>query len=515
MEVISKAMKTLNLIIALMFLLTFVSKGQQNVNLLLNEIYLPTDSITKADLLDSISNRLQVHFSYNPELLGAHQKVKLPLEKMNLFNILSVIADPEIISFHILDDQIIFYPSKKKVDKIETVQEKLITIKGSVSDRKEKEPIPFCTIAILGTGLGTVSNNDGNFQIKIPPRYLKDTLRLSCIGYFPYDIPLSTINDSVLNIALEKTYFHLKTVEIVHYQPAVLLQKFFDNIFRNYENNYTLLTTFYREIILENEKYTDVSEAVLNVLKAPYSNYVRDDLVKFIKGRKSSDVQPFDEIKFKLKGGPYYITKLDVVKNCESFLNPEFINLFHYEFEHKTLIGGRETAIVSFSPISNLRDMLYEGNLYFDIETGAISRVEFNYTKQGLKEARNLMIEKEPRDYKAIPTKLSYIVEYNYFDGKWQLLSAHSSIDIKIVDKGKKQKTNFHSISEILVTNIEKGDMQHFSYKDIFRANEFFTEKIINYDKEFWENYNIIQPEEALENAIKDFDDRNLIITNK
>jgi hypothetical protein len=515
MSVISNAMKTLILIIALMFLLTINNYGQQNINMLNAEIMLPSDSITKADLLDTISIRLNVHFSYNPDLLGAHNKVKLQGEKMTLLNILSAISDPNILDFHVLNDQIIFYPAQKEIEKKAAPKEQFLVLKGSITDRKEKEAIPFCNVALIGTGLGSVSNDDGIFQIKIPSSHLNDTLRFSCMGYLSYELPIASVKDSFLSIALEKTIFRLKTVEIVHYQPAVLLQKFFENQDQNYENNYTLLTTFYREIIRENKNYTDISEAVLDVLKAPYSYGIRDDLVKFIKGRKSSDVQPFDEIKFRLKGGPYYITKLDVVKNCETFINPEFINLFNYEFENKTLIAGRETAVISFSPVSNLRDLLYEGLLYFDIETGALARVEFNYTKQGLKEARSLMIEKEPREYKAIPTDLSYVVEYSYIDGKWQLLSAHSSIQIKMIDKGKNQKTIFHSISEILVTNIEKGDLQHFSRKDIFRPNEFFTEKITSYDKEFWENYNVIEPEEALEDAVKNFNDRNLIITNK
>jgi hypothetical protein len=508
-------MKTRNLIISLLLLLTIALHGQQSIDPLSSEIMLQTDSISKAELLDTIGHLLNVHFSYNPELLGAHEKVKLPPEKLNLLTILQQITNPELLAFHVLDNQIIFYPLKKEEEVKPQVPKTFFSIWGRVTDLKENEAIPFCNIAVMGTGIGTISNNDGYFQIKIPSAYVSDTLRISCLGYAPVNFKMATATDTSIYIALERTVFHLKTVEIVHYQPAILLQNFFDNLDKNYENHYTLLTTFYREMVLENDAYTDVSEAVLHVLKAPYSNEIREDLVKFVKGRKSSDVRPFEDIKFRLKGGPYYITKLDVVKNAESFINRDFINLFLYEFEHKTLLNGRETAIISFTPVYNLRDMLYEGLLYFDIETGALARVEFNYTKQGIKEARRLMIEKEPRDCKAVPTDLSYVVDYNFIDGKWYLLSAHSSIQIKIVNKEKKQKTAFRSTSEILITNIEKGDLQHFSRKDIFRPNEFFTEKITSYDEEFWENYNVIEPEESMENAIKDFDEHNLIITNK
>jgi|WetSurMetagenome_2_1015567.scaffolds.fasta_scaffold61550_2 hypothetical protein len=515
-HLISTAMKTCHFIIAAFLLLLAVhSKGQQGINPLEIEITLETDSLTKAALLDSISSKTNVHFSYNPELLGAREKVKISNEKTTIFSILKNITNPEALGFHSLDNQIILYPLKSDENEEKTVvKNQFIIIRGKVTDQKKEEPIPFCNIAIIGKAVGTISNNDGNFSIKIPLKYQSDTLRFSCLGFLPFDIPIANISDSLLSVELAKTVYYLKTVDIVLYHPALVLQNFFENIDKNYNDKYTLFTTFYREIIQENSNYTDVSEAVLKVLKAPYSNEFNDDVVKFIKGRKSSNVQPFDEIKFRLKGGPYYITKLDVIKNQESFINPEFIHLYTYEFKNRTLIDGRATIVISFTPIYNLRDLLYEGLLYFDIETWALSRIEFNYTKQGLQEARRLMIEKEPKGCKAIPTELSYQVQYSLIDQKWYLHSARSLMQIKILNREKKQKTKFRSISEILTTNIEVGNLQHFNRKEIFSPNEFFTEKINGYDKEFWEDYNVIEPEEELNNALKNFEDHDLIITN-
>lgn len=510
-------MKTLHYILAAFFLLlTAISNGQQGINPLETEILLKTDSLTKAALLDTISKKIDVHFSYNPELLGAQDTVLVTSQKTTIITILKAITNPELLGIRSLNNQIILYPIKSDENEEKNINTvKYITLRGIVTDQKKEEAISFCNIAIIGHAMGTVSNNDGFFSIKIPVKYQNDTLRFSCLGFLPLDLPIVNATDSILNIGLKETIYHLKTVDIVHYHPAFVLQKFFENLDNNYNDKYALFTTFYREIIQENSSYSDVSEAVLNVLKAPYSNEYSDDLVKFIKGRKSSNVQPFDEIRFRLKGGPYYITKLDVVKNCESFINPEFIQLYTYEFKQKTLIDGRETAVLSFTPIYNLRDMLYEGLLYFDIETWAISRIEFDYTRQGLQKARQMMIEKEPKGCKAIPTELSYQVQYKYINQKWYLYSARSSMQIKIFDKEKRQKTKFHSISEILTTNIEVGDLQHFNRKDILRPNEFFTERINGYDTEFWEDYNVIQPEEELDNALKKFDNHDLIITNR
>jgi hypothetical protein len=515
--VISKAMKTLHFKITILMLLLAVHLcGQQGFNPLEMEITIETDSISKAALLDTICKKTNIHFSYNPELLEAQKKVKIKTEKTTILAILKTITNPELLGFHSLDNQIILYPMKPEAsENIQPLQLQHIIVRGNVTDLKSAEPVSFCNISVVGKALGTMSNNNGNYTIKIPAKFQKDTLRFTCLGYSPFDIPIANIADSILNVRLDKTVYHLKTVDVVHYQPASVLQNFFDHLSKNYNDEYTLFTTFYREIVQENSSYTEVSEAVLNILKAPYSIDYRDDMVKFIKGRKSSDIQPFNDIKFKLKGGPYYITKLDVIKNNESFIDPAFIQLYTYEFQKRTLIDGRETASISFTPIYNLRDLLYEGTLYFDIETWALSRVEFNYTRQGLQEARNLMVEKEPKGCKVIPSELSYQVQYKLVGQKWYLLSAQSTIQIKILNKEKKQRTKFKCISEILTTNIEIGNLQHFNRKDIFRPYEFMTEKIDGYDKAFWENYNVIQPEEELYNALKKFENHDLIITNK
>ncbi len=510
---VSMKLFSVHIIIALL-LFFIVAKGQSDSNKLDFAITIESDSITKAELLDSISSVANVYFSYNPILLEADKLIKPQYVNATIFSIIIDIIDQEKLGFHALDNQIILYPLK--IEKKETEQEPVFkTIRGHVSDVKKEESIPFCNILILGKGKGTISNLDGNFSVKISNDYFNDTLRFSCIGYIPYDIPIKNIGDSALNIVLDKTVYNLSSVNVVYYDPKEVLDRFFEKIYNNYEKDYTLLTSFYRETIKENSNYTDVSEAVLHILKAPYNNGFRDDLVKFVKGRKSSDVQPYDDIKFRLKGGPYYITKLDVVKNEESFINKEFSHLYVYNYERRTLIAGRPSVVISFSPIYNLRDILYEGVLYFDIETWALSRVEFNYTKQGLKEARRMMIEKEPKEFKAIPSELAYTVQYGLFEGKWYLLSAQSSMQIKLINREKKQKTKFNSTSEILITDIEKGDFQRFSRNEIFKPSEFFTEKIVTYDQGFWENYNIIEPEEELEHAIKNFENHDMIITNK
>lgn len=494
-------------------MLAFFSNAQLGNRTLNINVTLNTDSISKSALLDTLSQKYNLHFSYNPILLEPDKLIKLEFKNEPLFTILRKLIDPESLNFKAFDNQIVFFPVQD-VQKTEK-SKKYKIVKGTIYNEKKTETIPYCNISIVGKSIGTMANGNGVFAFKIPEELWTDTLGFSCLGYEMSYFPANNATENEIEIELNSKIYSLLPVNIIRYDPEAVLEKIEIYRSKNYENDYTLFTTFYRELTMENEKYTDISEAVLEVMKAPYSNQIKEDHVKFLKGRKGAEVKPFNNIKFKMMGGPYYITKLDIVKNNESFIDPEFRHLYEYKFEGVTLIDDRETIILSFSPINNMRDILFDGKLYIDRKTWGIARVEFEYTKQGLKAARNMLIQKEPKKCKAIPTSLDYIIQYKYIGDIWYLLSARSSIMVKLINKDNRQRTKFHNVSEILTTNIEKGDLEQFSRKEIFRSNEVFTDKIISYDKAFWEDYNVIKPEEKLVKALKDFDDQNLIITYK
>lgn len=487
------------------------SAGQMPSDPLSRLISFKADSISKAVLLDSIGKNCNLFFSYNPSLINAEEKVSVDFAGVPLSQIFYQLIDPEKISYASIGNQVVFFPAGSKEEASMTVVE-LIRIKGIILDEKNNEPLPFCNIALAGYPIGTISNQNGRFLLKIDPKFKTDTIRISCIGYQPQWIPVSDIQDQDLQIVLQRNTIHLKSIDVIHYSPTQVLDSFFSNIQNNYETDYVLLSTFYREIIRQNGQYTDISEAVMEVMKAPYDDEFRDDHVKFVKGRKSSETQPYSQVKLRLKGGPYYITQLDVIKNLGSFLDPEYRYLYNYAFVRTTSMNHRETIVIDFKPLSSLRDVLYQGKLYFDRRTWALCRIEFEMTHEGLKEARDLLIEKEPKKMKAIPFELSYIVDYQLVGNKWYFYTAKNFFDIKINDRQNRQKTRFNSTSEIQITRIEKGDIQQFSRRDIFKPNEFITEKIDTIDANFWQEYNIIEPEDELVEALRNFDSYNLVI---
>jgi CarboxypepD_reg-like domain len=59
----------------------------------------------------------------------------------------------------------------------------LIVIKGRIIDDKNKEALAFVNVGIRNKNTGTVSGQDGNFQMKINPELKSDSLTFSIAGY--------------------------------------------------------------------------------------------------------------------------------------------------------------------------------------------------------------------------------------------------------------------------------------------------------------------------------------------
>jgi hypothetical protein len=488
---------------------TLALKAGAQTDVMTNRVSLKTENISKKELLDTLGQMLNIHFSYNPVSLNANDTIQADFEGELFGDILNKISTGTNLDYKVTGRQVIFFNQSSPGEKPDTPD--MLTVNGLVLDQSEQKPIAYCNVSFKGLTIGTMTNMEGRFSLKIPRKLQTDTLVFSSLGYEMLHLPVQHFSDTSRTIQLQNISYKIKTVDVYNYKPELIFEKFEENLDKNYEREDVLLTAFYRELTKENESYTNISEAVVNILKAPYNRNGKD-AVRLVKGRKAADAKPVSDIRFTLMGGPYYITKLDVVKNNESFLNAEFRKFYSYKFDRVTLINNRPAAIVQFKPVYNLRDILFEGTLYFDTETWALARVEFEYTRAGLKETRDALIHKKPLHIKATPRELKYVVQYKQANDKWYFRSARSIFEIRIKDRKNRERKDFLSTSEIITTQIEKGNIEHFDRKETFRPNEIFTEEIKNYDQSFWENYNVIEPEDELVKALRNLDENDLVV---
>lgn len=59
------------------------------------------------------------------------------------------------------------------------------SISGRVADAKTGQPLPFVNIGVVGQSLGTVSNEQGQYELAFQEKLAADTVRVSYLGYRP------------------------------------------------------------------------------------------------------------------------------------------------------------------------------------------------------------------------------------------------------------------------------------------------------------------------------------------
>lgn len=65
-----------------------------------------------------------------------------------------------------------------------------VIISGKVINQTDGSPIPYANIGVMRSSVGTISNTDGTFSIRIPEKLINDTLVFSALGYGRKLIPI-------------------------------------------------------------------------------------------------------------------------------------------------------------------------------------------------------------------------------------------------------------------------------------------------------------------------------------
>ena len=153
----------------------------------------------------------------------------------------------------------------------------VITISGIVKDQKSKKKLEYVNISVQGTNIGTVSNSDGEFTLKIPVRYKSDNLLFTHLGYNNHLHPIGGKNIENETFMLTSDSQVLDEVVIRSGDPLAIVREAVKKIDLNYTNSPTILSGFYRETIQKGKRYIDISEAVMNIYKTSYNQNTDND----------------------------------------------------------------------------------------------------------------------------------------------------------------------------------------------------------------------------------------------
>lgn len=382
--------------------------------------------------------------------------------------------------------------------------QELITVNGTVKDRNNHRTLEYVNVSVPGTHVGTITNSDGVFTLKIRKTKNPLFIEFSHLGYRTQRVAIKEESEGERTFLLTPNSVVLEEIIVSPVDARKIVALAMQKVGENYNNLPALHTGFYRETAQKRKKYITISEAVTEIYKSPYSKDVSKDRVRIMKGRKLVSPKESDTLAVKLEGGPTLAVSMDLAKNPGVVLDPEFQIYYQYQFVDYVTIDDRTHYVIRFEPRVKLEIPLYNGTLYIERENLTLSRMEFNLDMRDKAQVTQLILRRRPPGLKFRPVNMSYLVTYRQQGGRAYLNYLRTEIKFKCDWKKRLFATNYTIVSEMVMTDRTDNPPAGIPHKEAFRSSQVLSDKVMNfYDEKFWEEYNIIEPTESLEYAVK------------
>ena len=396
--------------------------------------------------------------------------------------------------------------------KAQTVGE--VIISGIVKDKDSRKKLDNVNIAVIGSNVGTVTNADGAFTLKVSPDEIKQGLLVSFIGYLNTKVSANELmaqQGTPLEIWMRPSTEWLSEVNVFGGHPRDLVEKAISKIGYNYSDRDHLYAAFYRETVQKGRRYIGVAEAVMDVYKTDYNNRrTTFDRSKLVRGRRLVSQRAKDTLSVKVAGGPLIPVYLDIVKNGDDLLNITTLHYYNFTMDKPVLLDNRMQYVVVFTPRMNLEYALYTGKLYIDQETLSFTRAEFEMDLTDRAKAVRTILQKKPASLRFRPLAVTYLVSYRQQGDKTYLNYIRNDVRFKCDWKKRLFSSTYTTSSEMVMVDREEETPDRIKAKNSFKYREVFYDVVDEYwDADYWKDYNIIEPTESLESAVNKLRKRN------
>ena len=489
-----------------LFTLLLVPEESNCQNSILDSTFTFRAGIVKTvDALEIITRKTGYNFTYDSRLVNPERNTLMTFRDSKLKIVLDSIIHNDSLTYSVIDKYIIISRDLNQYyhpfDSLKAG--KALYITGVILDDETEESLPFATISLKHNGKGTVSNNNGEFGLKINSELLTDTLFISYLGYYGREIPVRQIVSNDLTIALKKEFISIPEIIIRNQVPQEIISRARNAISDNYGNSPAYLTAFYREGALKKNELQTYSEAILKIFKSSYSGSLLGDQIKLLKSRKIENTDRRDTLAVRLKAGLSTSLELDGVKNLFDFLSSESQSDYSYRITDIVTYDDESAYVIDFEQRENVDLPLYKGSVYINTSDYAILHAEFELNKAFIHKMKDSFIANSSRGFITWPVSVSYSVSYRKLDNRYFLSHVRGDLLFSSRQQKKLFNSQFRVFFELAITDIDLKNVTRFEREELAPVHSIFSKTIQKYDPLFWGNQDFLRPEDDLLKALK------------
>lgn len=465
------------------------------------KVSISANSITLDKVFEQLSVQTGYYFTYDADLINGDKLVNLQIDNISVVEILDSLLQNPNLNYEKVYNQIVIYLDKEN----NTTSENIVTYKyytGKVVDASSSIALPFSSVSIKNSYFGGITNETGNFSIKIPEAFFNDTLVFSYMGYYNSEIAISDFIDSQI-IKLNSGIVSLQEVIIRSADPLQLLRKSRKLLSTNYFENHYSFQAFYREAVKRSSDYMIYSEALIKGYKPSLNSLNTNSRVQLIKGRKFSNIQQSDTILVKLRGGMDACFQLDVIRQLPDFLTEDGEYNYQYSISDIIIWHNELVYVIDFKPRSSSSPSMFKGSIYMSVNSYAIIGTDFSFINKRISKSGNMFVFKKSRKIRVIPVNTQYQIEYAKWNNRYYAKYVRGELTIKVKKRRHFFRENYTTFMEMVYTQINTDNVEKLAYSNQFHTNTVFSDSEYLYNYDFWNENNIISPEKDIMDAFK------------
>jgi hypothetical protein len=491
--------------IALFILLIIPQKADCQANILDSIYTFTAGSVKTGNALSIITRKTGYNFTYDSRLIDAEKKIDLTFLNTKLGSILGNILGNDSLAFSVIDKYIIIShaekPPLKNTGILPAEEPKYIT--GIIADDETREPLPFATIALKNRGKGTVTNNNGEFGLKITSDLVNDTLSVAYLGYISREIPVRQAFGNNFSILMKRDFIPISEIIIRNQIPQEIINRARLAIPNNFGETPAFMTGFYREGVLKKTQLQTYSEAILQIYKSAYSGTILGDQIKVFKSRKIENSDRTDTLAVRLKAGLSTCLQLDGAKNIFDFISRESMSDYSYRMTDIVTYEDETAYVIDFEQREDVDMPLFKGTIYINTADFGILHAEFELNRKYINKAKNSFIATTSHGFNAWPLSVKYSVSYRKMNDRYFLSHVRGDLIFASNQKKKLFNTQFSVFLELAITEIDLKNVTRFDREEVAPIHSIFSKTITRYDPLFWGNQDFLRPEDNLLQALK------------
>lgn len=463
---------------------------------------------TRYHLLGEISAKTGYLFIYDSQVLANDELVALKKGEYTLGSLIRLVSGREDIQAELIGNHIaLTLPQVAAAQRPSAAGRRqadaFITLYGRVFDRYSREPVSSATVSLVGHSTGTITNQGGAFRFTLPDSLGRSSIKISHVGYESIVLPVDSARAIPLDLYMEPKVIALQEIMIRPVDPVKEIREMLSARRANYALQPVMLTAFYREGIEHKKKNLDLTEAVLKIYKTGFANHLPDQ-VQLVKMRRVVDRQERDTVFTRFKSGIHSVLLLDMIKNTPDFMEVDDPQTpFVYTHTDINVIDNRLVNVISFEQRKGNKEALHKGELFIDMDNLALVEAHFELNPEYAAKATRLFVEKQSRQHRLTLRRAAYQVSYKPVDeGLYYLNHARGDLEFRVRRKGKLFSSTLKVWFEMVNCKVDTEHVQPIPRAERISPRSIFSETEHVYEPGFWEDFNVILPEDRLRELI-------------